>query len=148
MTPPRLVVEVSSTVRHVPLSSERVKSLVEATLAEEGIEDAMISIAFVGRTAITRLNRRYLGHPGATDVISFGMGREGSSMPAIGDIYICPEVAARNARAHGVGLEEELSRLMVHGTLHVAGHDHPNDESREDSEMWKRQERIVASRDR
>jgi probable rRNA maturation factor len=143
----RIVVEVSSTVRQLALPEKRVRSLVEATLAGEGIDDAMISIAFVGRTAITRMNRQYLQHSGPTDVISFGMGRETPTMPAIGDIYICPEVAARNARSHGVPLEEELSRLVVHGTLHVTGHDHPDDETRTSSEMWKRQERVVAHRD-
>jgi probable rRNA maturation factor len=124
-----------------------VKSLVEATLAAEGISDALVSVAFVGRTTITRLNHRYLGHSGPTDVISFGMGRETDEMPAVGDIYICPEVAARNARAHSVSVKEELSRLVVHGTLHVAGHDHPDDETRTGSDMWKRQERILAHRD-
>ena len=143
----RIVVEVSSTVRQLALPEKRVRSLVEATLAGEGIDDAMISIAFVGRTAITRMNRQYLQHSGPTDVISFGMGRETPTMPAIGDVYICPEVAARNARSHGVPLHEELSRLVVHGTLHVAGHDHPDDETRTSSEMWKRQERVLAHRD-
>lgn len=147
MSEARVLVEVSSTVKHVPISDKSVRSLVERALAGEGISDAMISVAFVGRTAITRLNRRYLDHSGPTDVISFGMGRETSTMPAIGDIYICPEVAARNARSHGVSLEDELARLVVHGTLHVAGHDHPEDESRTESEMWKRQERILAHRD-
>src|SRR5687767_20966 len=100
MRPARVVVEVSSTVRRRPLPDARVKSLVEATLVSEGIRDALISVAFVGRTAMARLNRRYLGHAGPTDVISFGMGRETDDMPAVGDIYICPDVAARNARAH------------------------------------------------
>ena len=143
----RIVVEVSSTVRRLPLTEKRVRSLVEATLAAERITDAMISIAFVGRTAIARINRQYLEHSAPTDVISFGMGRETPTMPAIGDIYICPEVAARNARSHGVRIADELSRLVVHGTLHVAGYDHPDDETRISSEMWKRQERILAHRD-
>ena len=93
------------------------------------------------------MNLEYLRHSGPTDVISFGMGRETPTMPAIGDIYICPDVAERNARSHGVPLEEELSRLVVHGTLHVAGHDHPDDDTRTSSEMWKRQERVLAHRD-
>ncbi len=147
MITPRIVVEVASTVRRPPLPEARVRQLVEATLAVEGISDAMISVAFVGRTAITRMNREYLRHAGPTDVIAFGMGRETASMPAIGDIYICPEVASRNARQHDVLLTEELGRLVVHGTLHVAGHDHPDDESRVHSEMWRRQERILASHD-
>ena len=147
MTGERVVVEVSSTVRSLPLKPQRVRELVDATLAAEKIRDAMISVAFVGRTAITRLNRKYLRHEGPTDVISFGMGRETPSMPAIGDIYICPEIASRNASRLGIPISEELARLVVHGTLHVAGHDHPEDDSRTLSEMWKRQERILAARD-
>jgi len=144
MEPARVVVEVSSTVRRLRFSEARTRKLVEATLASEGIRDALISVAFVGRTAITRMNREYLRRAGPTDVIAFGMGRETPSMPAIGDIYICPEIAERNARSHGVTSAQELARLVVHGTLHVAGHDHPDDEARTASEMWKRQERILA----
>lgn len=147
MKPARVVVEVSSTVRRAGIGPSRVRSLVEVTLQAEGIKDAMISVAFVGRATIGRLNREYLSHEGPTDVISFGMGRETRGMPAVGDIYICPEVAARNARRIGVPVSQELARLVVHGTLHVAGHDHPGDESRTSSEMWGRQERILARRD-
>jgi probable rRNA maturation factor len=46
-----------------------------------------------------------------------------------------------------VSEREEIARLVVHGTLHVAGHDHPDGESRTRSPMWKRQERILAGRD-
>jgi len=147
MKPERVVVEVSSTVRRAGISSSRVKRLVEKTLRSERIKDALISVAFVGRTTMSRLNRKYLGHRGPTDVISFGMGREMPGQPAIGDIYICPEVAARNARAQRVAVADELARLVVHGTLHVAGHEHPDDDTREQSAMWMRQERILARRD-
>ncbi len=143
----RVVTEVSSTVRRPGISVKRVRELVEATLAAERITDAMISVAFVGPTAIARLNMDYLRHKGPTDVISFGMVRETPTMPAVGDIYICPEVARRNAKRLGVSALKELARLVVHGTLHVAGHEHPEDETRTSSAMWKRQERILASRD-
>jgi probable rRNA maturation factor len=140
-----VVTEVSSTVRRPGLSPVQVKRLVAATLESEKISNAMISVAFVGRTAIARLNNKYLGHKGPTDVISFGMGRTTRGMPTVGDVYICPEVARNNARRNGVPAREELARLVVHGTLHVAGYDHPDDESRTQSKMWKRQERILAS---
>ena len=143
----RVVTEVSSTVRRPGISAAKVRELVEATLRTEKIRNAMISVAFVGPTAIAKLNRKYLRHGGPTDVISFGMGRDAPGMPAIGDIYICPDVARRNARRAGVSEREEIARLVVHGTLHVAGHDHPEDESRTQSAMWKRQERILAGRD-
>ncbi|HEX2723811.1 MAG TPA: rRNA maturation RNase YbeY [Gemmatimonadaceae bacterium] len=144
MKPSRVVVDVSSTVRQPAISTARVKRLVESTLREMKIRDALVSVAFVGRTAIARLNRSYLKHDGPTDVISFGMTRDARGAPVIGDIYICPEIARHNAAAAGIPASAELARLVVHGTLHVAGLDHPVDESRVTSPMWKKQERILA----
>src|SRR5436305_11242464 len=111
----------------------------------EGVKDAMLSITFVGRATISRLNKRYLGHHGATDVISFGLGRIGRKGAVIGDVYICPEVARDNASRQGISAGEELLRLVVHGTLHVLGHDHPSGATRTTSGMWRKQERILAS---
>ncbi|HVF39963.1 MAG TPA: rRNA maturation RNase YbeY [Gemmatimonadaceae bacterium] len=128
----------------MPLPEARVRALVEAALNEQRVRDAMVSVAFVGRAAMAKLNVNYLGHPGATDVISFGMGRESSSLPAVGDVYICPDVARRNARRLGIPIREELSRLVVHGTLHVTGLEHPVDVKRTESLMWRKQERILA----
>lgn len=141
----RVVVEVSSTVRRLAISPGKVRKLVEVTLRRENIRDAMVSVAFVGRTTMSRLNSEYLEHAGPADVISFGMGRDLPGAPAIGDIYICPDVARENARRAGVSISNELARLVVHGTLHVAGHDHPLDETRMQSVMWRKQETIVAS---
>jgi probable rRNA maturation factor len=104
----------------------------------------MISIAFVGRAAITRVNQKYLRHRGPTDVISFGFASGGEQGAIIGDIYICPDVARVNARSQGIAVAEELVRLVVHGTLHVLGYDHPADERRMRSPMWRKQEKILA----
>lgn len=104
----------------------------------------MLSITFVGRAAMSELNRRYLGHRGPTDVISFGLGRQGRRGPVVGDIYICPEIARSNAVRQGVSSQEELLRLVVHGTLHTLGYDHPENATRTASPMWRRQERILA----
>ena len=137
-------VDVSFTVRRKEISERRVRELVAATLRTERVRDALISIAFVGEKTISRLNREFLSHQGATDVISFGLSRTGKSAPVIGDIYICPEIARDNAKRQGVPVGEEILRLVVHGTLHVLGHDHPTGESRTTSAMWRRQERILA----
>ncbi len=104
----------------------------------------MLSITFVGRAAISELNRRYLGHHGPTDVISFGLGRQGRRGPVVGDIYICPEIALSNAKRQDVSSQEELLRLVVHGTLHTLGYDHPEGATRTNSAMWRKQERILA----
>jgi probable rRNA maturation factor len=126
------------------LSRARVKEAAVAALKAEHAKDAMLSITFVGRAAMSQLNRRYLGHQGPTDVISFGLGRVGKRGAVVGDVYICPEIARGNAARQGISSGEELLRLVVHGTLHVLGHDHPTGTGRTTSEMWKRQERIVA----
>ena len=60
----------------------------------------------------------------------------------IGDIYICPAVAEREAAARGLPLRRELLRLVIHGVLHVLGYDHPC-ERRTASAMWRRQERYL-----
>jgi probable rRNA maturation factor len=122
-----------------------VREIVTATLAADSVRDALISVAFVGTTAITRLNHDYLAREGPTDVISFGFQRAGGSTPVIGDIYICPKVAEANARRFGVSVKRELARLVVHGTLHLLGFDHPEGETRNSSAMWRKQERILDS---
>ena len=121
----------------IPLARARVAEIARVALRAERVREAMVSITFVTSPAIARLNRRYLGHTGSTDVISFAFGD-----PLVGDIYISPDVARQNARRYAIGVREELTRLVIHGILHVVGHDHPDD-ARSASPMWKRQERLV-----
>ena len=144
-SPPRgLGIDVSSTVRRLTVSRARVKEAATAALKAERVPNAMLSITFVGRATITELNSRYLRHRGPTDVISFGLGRRGKNDPVVGDIYICPEIARSNAKRQGVSAGEEVLRLVVHGTLHVLGYDHPENGNRTTSPMWRKQERILA----
>jgi probable rRNA maturation factor len=118
-----------------------------ATLKAERVGDALISVAFVGSEMMSQLNVQFLKSEGPTDVITFGMSQNGGKMPVIGDIYICPPVAERNAKILGISSREELARLLIHGTLHVLGYDHPEGDGRTRSPMWKRQERILDSLD-
>jgi probable rRNA maturation factor len=88
------------------------------------------------------LNRKHLGHRGPTDVITFALGADPGGA-VLGDIYICPDVARQQAKSHGVGIREELARLVVHGTLHACGWEHPEDDARMTSPMWRRQEQLM-----
>ena len=139
-------VDVSLTGARAPLSRVAVADIARTTLRREGVRNALVSIALVDRHTMARLNRRHLGHAGATDVISFE--RATRRDPVVGDIYIAPDVARANARARGVGVRNELTRLVVHGVLHVLGYDHPESEDRERSPMWRRQERLVRAIER
>src|SRR5213592_2786052 len=112
--PPRgLAIDISSSVRRLNVSRALVREAAAGTLRAERVKDAMLSITFVGRAAISRLNRRYLGHQGPTDVISFGLDRSGRRGAVVGDVYICVEVARDNARRQRISAGEELMRLVV-----------------------------------
>ena len=127
-----------------PLGRARARKVVESVLRAEKVRDALVSVAFVTDRVIANMNRKHLGHRGPTDVISFGFSPLGARNSAlVGDIYIAPAIAAKNAKAERRPVREELVRLLVHGTLHVLGYDHPEDEKRERSAMWRRQERLV-----
>lgn len=138
-----LTVDVATNGARSPLGRARVVDIARAALRSERVKDALVSITFLDRRAIARLNAEHLDHAGATDVISFGFTRATANDPVIGDVYICPDVARENAQARRTPVREEIARLVVHGILHVLGHDHPDGEGRETSEMWRRQERLV-----
>jgi probable rRNA maturation factor len=83
-------------------------------------KQASVSVVFVGNRASARMNRKFLGHAGGTDVISFPLG-EGRRIE--GEIYVNLDRARAQARVYGVGFANEVSRLVVHGTLHLFGYD-------------------------
>ena len=137
------VVDVAVEGVRIPVARARVAAVAEGVLRAERVRDSLLSVAFVSDRRIAALNRRHLGHAGPTDVLSFGFAPVDASGDVVGDVYIAPDVARRNARAAGASLREELLRLVVHGVLHVLGYDHPEDESRYGSPMWLRQERLL-----
>ena len=119
------------------LSPAVVRRAVSTVLRRERRE-ADVSVSFLGPLVMRRLNLEFRGRDRPTDVLAFPLqaGRH-----LAGDIYICPAVARQQARRLGIRPRDELLRLVVHGTLHVLGYDHPEDASRESSPMWRRQER-------
>jgi probable rRNA maturation factor len=126
--------------RRKPLPASLVRRAVATVLRGER-RDALVSVTFLGRDAMRRLNAEHTGRKRSTDVLSFELTDPAGR--AVGDVYICPWVARREARARGVPLRQELLRLVVHGTLHALGREHPEGEGRTTSAMWRRQERYV-----
>lgn len=97
--------------------------------------DAELSLTFVDPETIAALHERWMGLKGPTDVMSFPMdqlrpGDPGNPTPAgiLGDILICPDVAARQAQAAGHSVIEEMILLTCHGILHLLGFDHSTHE--------------------
>jgi rRNA maturation RNase YbeY len=126
--------------RSAPLSSASAERLALRVLRGER-RAAVLSLAFVGRDRMRALNTRWKRRPAPTDVLAFAL--EDPRGALAGDVYICRWVAAREARARGIPLRQELRRLVVHGVLHVLGYDHPDGERRTASAMWRRQERYL-----
>lgn len=122
-------------------NAERIEAAVRHVLRAEGVAEGEVSVALVGDDEITALNREWLDHDWATDVISFTLNGPGE--PPLGDVYLGVEQAARQAAELGADPGEELLRLAVHGTLHVLGYEHPEGEGRADSEMFRRQEALL-----
>ena len=95
-----------------------------------------LSIAFVDNPEMRRLNRRFLGHDYATDVLAFPADGD-----LVGEVVISTGVAAREARGRGIPVREELLRYLAHGILHLLGYD--DHAARDRKRMWDRQEREV-----
>jgi probable rRNA maturation factor len=125
----------------VALLERTVRTVLEA----EGIDPhpaGGISVTLGDDGTMAELNRRYLERDGPTDVIAFALWETGE--PVVGDVYVGWEQALRQAGDEGVDPREELVRLVVHGTLHALGWDHPDDpERRAGSPMGIRQEELV-----
>lgn len=100
-----------------------------------GGASTQVDVTLVDTARMTELNRAHMGASSHTDVLAFpmdapGEGHEG--VPSIlGDVVICPDVAAMQARAAGHGVHDELELLLVHGILHLVGHDHVERSERE-----------------
>jgi probable rRNA maturation factor len=122
---------------------EGLMTLARATLLGEGIADAEVSISLVTEEEIAELHERYLHEAGPTDVLSFPLDDEAGEdgLRQLGDVVIAPAIAARNNPDDPAA---ELRLLLVHGILHLLGHDHMDDRQR--AEMWARQERYSGVR--
>lgn len=103
----------STRLRHVPI----IKA-VEQTLRGEKIRHAEITVVLVSDQELLRMNREFLQHDYFTDVITFPI----ESKPLEGEIYISVDRAREQAAQYKVGIYNEVCRLAIHGTLHLAGH--------------------------
>ncbi len=111
-----------------PVEIDRWAALATAVLRAEG-EAGELNLLFVDEAAMVELNRRHMGQEGPTDVLSFPIDGRGAGVEGLlGDVVVCPAVARRNASTPRGSYEGELALLVVHGVLHVLGHDHAEDD--------------------
>lgn len=99
------------------------RAIIRATLAAEGARAGEIGIRLTDDAELRALNRQWRGIDRATDVLSFPYSGEDDGRVS-GDLVISMDRAVAQARRYRVSVGRELARLTIHGTLHLAGHDH------------------------
>jgi probable rRNA maturation factor len=146
------MIYLRNTTRRHPLALRRVDRAARALLRAVGRPAASLSVTFVGDAAMRRLNRDHRGKDRTTDVLSFPLyepfaapRRPGPGQPELllGDVIISVDVAVRQAAAYEATLLQEVERLMIHGLLHLLGHDH--EEPGERARMVREEKRLAAA---
>ncbi|GGM66409.1 endoribonuclease YbeY [Thermopolyspora flexuosa] len=142
----------------VEIDESALVALAGHVLEEMGIHPlAELSILIVDEPAMAALNEQWMGESGPTDVLAFPMdelrpnpgggARKEGDVPAdpalLGDVVLCPQVAARQAAEAGHSAQEELELLCTHGILHLLGYDHAEPE--EHAEMFGLQAELLES---
>lgn len=145
-TPARLDISVINRQRRAKISPTKVRGLVRKVLMREGIRGGEVSVLFVGDRRMRELNRMFRGADRATDVLAFSF-REGErgepETNLLGDVVISVPTAEKQAAREGHSLEAELTILLIHGVLHLAGYDH--ERSSGEARRMRRQETEVLS---
>ena len=125
--------------QRAPVDIEGLVQLAELALIGEGAEHSELSVSFVTDDEISDLHVRYMEEEGPTDVLSFPLGDvDEEGVRILGDVVISPSAAERNNPSDQAS---ELRLLLVHGILHLLGHDHEDDVGR--AAMWGLQERYT-----
>jgi probable rRNA maturation factor len=138
----------------VEVETDSILAVARHALDQMGVNPlAELSILLVEADYMAELNHRWMGSEGPTDVLAFpmeessvdhGPGEPSGPEPALlGDIVLCPEVAAKQAATAGHSTADELHLLTVHGVLHLLGYDHAEPE--EEREMFGLQARLLDS---
>jgi len=118
------------------------RALVAAALhiTDDLPQDAEVSFLFADDAAVQILNRDWRGRDKPTNVLSFAANEGGGPVtPLLGDIAIAQQTVAREAVEQSKSFEDHLTHMVVHGLLHLIGHDHENDTEAEEMEALERQ---------
>ncbi len=115
-------VKIANQQEIVPLDYNNLRQTAQTVLSGEGVNEAKVTLAFVDNPTIHRLNKQFLNHDEPTDVLSFPMS--GASARLLeGEVVIGVEVASAQAAERGHDVATEMALYVIHGLLHLCGHD-------------------------
>ena len=141
-------------VRPDDATASEMEAAAVAALEGEGIDPqtASISVSFVDKAEIKKLNKEYRGVDKVTDVLSFPLYESGcipepdefeeGEELALGDVVICEEVCEAQAKEYGHSIEREIIYLFTHSVFHLLGYDHETEEDKAD--MRAREEEVMS----
>jgi probable rRNA maturation factor len=115
-------IAIASRQKSIAIDRARMRQAARAVMEGEGVADAALSLAFVDDSTIHHLNKRFLGHDEPTDVLCFPLS-SGVAKRLEGELVIGAEVARAQAEARGHDVHAELALYVIHGVLHLCGHD-------------------------
>jgi len=124
------VIEIVNRQRVRKISAKAWREFAERALAAIRSESHDVSIVFVSDPTIKKLNRQFRGKDFATDVLSFTNHAEpfeSQNEKALGEIVVSVDRAAVQAKENGLSFSNEVEQLILHGLLHLCGHDHETD---------------------
>jgi probable rRNA maturation factor len=126
----KLHVDVQTASTEQVPTEEEIRSWIAATLTGRSPhEEVEVSVRLVDGDEMEKLNESFRGIAGATNVLSFPANLpEELGIPLLGDIVICAPVVSTEASQQGKSLSAHWAHMTVHGTLHLMGYDHTNDE--------------------
>ena len=117
-------VEVHPVHPSLALDEGAVRAAVARAAAGEGFAVVALSVVLADHAAVCALNRDWLGHDFDTDVVSFPLDDEAAARREVdGEVYVDLDTAAERAPEFGAAFEEEALRYVLHGLLHLMGHD-------------------------
>jgi len=123
------MVEVNNLTTN-PINEEFLKGVARKVLEGENEAENNLSIVLVGQGRIRELNKKYRKENKVTDVLTFGNG--------LNEIVICLREVKKNAKKYSITLEKELTRVLIHGILHLLGYNHEKD-TKEAEKMEEKQ---------
>jgi probable rRNA maturation factor len=133
-------IAITDRQNRISLDRRRIRRAVRAVLQDAGVAEAMISVAVVDDATIAELHGRFLDDPTPTDVLSFVLER--SPQVLEGEVVVSADAARTNARKYSSTAERELLLYVIHGALHLVGHDDATPRQR--ALMQKREREYVA----
>ena len=141
------MIEINNFTKFV-VDKKSFSQVAKKVLLSENRGTETLSLAFVSKAEITKLNKKFRKKNKTTDVLSFDLKGPFGVAECIdnflGEIIICPDVVKENAKKDGTTVKKEMMKVFVHGILHLCGYDH--EKTNKEAEIMENKQNIYLSK--